>query len=110
VWRGGRRLGHTGGVAAAEDPADVYRVRLPARSAARIALKPAFGRPALRVFSTAGRTVYGRRGRIATGSGRSEQRVVVANRRGRAAVAYVAVLGTGRGSINSDYRLAVARA
>jgi hypothetical protein len=85
-------------------------VRLPARSAARIALKPAFGRPALRVFSTAGRTVYGRRGRIATGSGRSEQRVVVANRRGRAAVAYVAVLGTGRGSINSDYRLAVARA
>jgi hypothetical protein len=110
VWRGGRRLVLKAGVDAAEDPADVYRVRLPARSAARIALKPAFGRPALRVFSTAGRTVYGRRGRIATGSGRSEQRVVVANRRGRAAVAYVAVLGTGRGSINSDYRLAVARA
>lgn len=50
IWRGGNR--HTlGGTAdRIEDPDDVYRIRLPGRSSARIRVRPTFGNPDLFVF------------------------------------------------------------
>ena len=50
VWRGRGRRTLGGSADKVEDPFDVYRIRLPRRSRARIRLRPAFGNPDLYVF------------------------------------------------------------
>ena len=50
VWRGSGRRTLGGSADRVEDPFDVYRIRLPPRSSARIRVRPAFGDPDLFVF------------------------------------------------------------
>jgi hypothetical protein len=50
VWRGGAPRTLAGTADKVEDPFDVYRIRLAARSRARIRLRPGFGNPDLYIF------------------------------------------------------------
>ena len=65
VFRGAP-AGLRGRVDRYEDPADVYRIRIPARATVRVRIRPAFGDPDLYVFSTAAATVVRSRGLIAS--------------------------------------------
>jgi len=93
LWRGGRaRSIRSASVDQVEDPIDVYRVRIPARRAARIVLRPRGGDPDLAVYRGSARTL-GRRGLIAAsvrGPGRTDALTI--RNRGRASrLVYVAV-------------------
>jgi hypothetical protein len=93
----------------AEDPVDVYRVRVPAGRRLRLALFPSSGDPDLFVFGPAARSV--RTTRRLAGSARSgslTDRVTVRNRGRRTATYYAAVGFSTRKSrtlLNSTYRL-----
>jgi subtilase family protein len=95
----------------AEDPTDVFRIRMPARSAARIVLRPSFGDPDLYVFGAAARSLASSR-RILARSVRASgvDRVVVRNAGRRTATRYVVVAeGRHTGQITAGYRLVVQR-
>jgi subtilisin family serine protease len=57
IWQGGSRRVLGGTADKVEDPIDVYRVRLPPRSRARIRLHPSFGNPDLYVFSASATSI-----------------------------------------------------
>jgi len=93
VWRGARGVTFRATADGWKDPADVYRVRLPAGRRVRITLTPPPGADVdLGLFSRGARSVYGRSGLLASsirGDGRTDR---VTFRARRATTAYVAVL------------------
>ncbi|HWC28188.1 MAG TPA: S8 family serine peptidase [Solirubrobacteraceae bacterium] len=109
VWRGAGRRTLGGSADRVEDPIDVYRVRLPRRSRARIRLRPAFGNPDLYVFRSSARSVRERSKIIARSRNPSQgsDSVTITNRSRAARRFYVAIsVGTDAvGSLNSEYRL-----
>jgi len=115
IWRGGRGTARLRAqVDLVKDPVDVYRVRVPARSRARVAVSPqgATANPDLEVFSRSARTVYARRGRVgrsARAAGRTD--VVSFTNRARAArTFYVCVfVPTSAEQLAAGYTLRVRR-
>lgn len=95
----------------AEDPADVYRIRMRGRTTVRITLAPTFGDPDLYVYDAAARTIYGRRAPIRSSfKNRGIDRVVLTNRARRTRTFYVAVAeGRTSGQIDAGYRLRITR-
>jgi len=96
----------------AEDPTDVYRIRLLPRSAARVVLRPAYGDPDLAAYDGRARSLGAHR-RLLGRSARSRgaDRLVLANRDRRTRTAYVVVNASRtRGRINARYRLTITRA
>jgi len=76
----------------AEDPVDVYRVRVPAGRRLRLSLAPSAGDPDLFVFRSRARSVRGSRSlRRSIESGDATDRVSVRNRGRRTRTLYVAV-------------------
>ena len=76
----------------AEDPVDVYRVKVPAGTRVRLALTPSVGDPDLFVFDSSARSVRKARPlRISSASGEATDRLSVANRGDRTRTLYVAV-------------------
>jgi hypothetical protein len=76
----------------AEDPVDIYRVKIPARDRVRLSLKPAVGDPDLFVYGARAHSV--RRGsslRSSSKTGAATERLTIRNRRGRTRTIYVAV-------------------
>lgn len=109
VWRGSGRRTLGGTADRVEDPIDVYRVRLPARSRARVRLRPRFGNPDLYVFSSRARSVS-ESSRILSRSRRASGRTdsVKITNRGRSARRFYVAVPVGRdtaGSLNTAYRL-----
>ena len=113
VWAGGGRRLLGGTADRVEDPLDVYRVRLPRRSRARIRVRPTFGNPDLYVFSSSARSVR-ERSKVVARSRRGARRVeslTITNRR-RSARRYYVVVELGddpAGTVNTAYRLAFQR-
>lgn len=108
VWRGSGRRTLGGSVDTVEDPYDVYRIRLPRRSRARIRLRPSFGNPDLTVYRSSARSIDDTR-RILTrsrrGTGRTDA-VTVRNTSRHARRYYVAIsLGSSGGGLNAAYNL-----
>ena len=109
VWRGSGRRTLNGTVDDVEDPIDVYRIRLPARTKARIRLRALFGNPDLFVFRGTAKSVSDdssilTRSRRATGRTDS---VKITNR-GRRARRFYIVLPLGNdagGTLNASYRI-----
>lgn len=109
LWTGGRKRFLNGTADRVEDPIDVYRIRLPRRSSARIRLRARFGNPDLFVFRSNARSVSESskilvRSRLA--SGRTES-VKIKNSGPRAKRFYV-VIAVGddpAGALNAAYRL-----
>jgi hypothetical protein len=93
VWRGAGRRGLGGTADRVEDPIDVYRIRLPARSRARIRLRALSGNPDLFVFGPTAKSVS-ENSKILTRSRRGTKRtdsVKVTNRGRRARRFYVVI-------------------
>ncbi|MDP2710211.1 MAG: S8 family serine peptidase [Solirubrobacteraceae bacterium] len=57
VWTGSGRRTFSATADRLKDPVDVYRIRLPARSQARIRLRPAFGNPDLFIYRSDARSI-----------------------------------------------------
>ena len=97
-------------VDAYEDPADVYRLRLPARSRVRVTANPSFGDPVLAGFGPGARSLRGRS--LATSrrkAGRTE-RITLRNRAGRTRTSFVAIgIQRGARSLDAGYRLTIRR-
>ena len=109
VWRGTSRRTLGGSADVVEDPIDVYRVRLPARSRARVRLRPTFGNPDLYVFSSRARSVNDA-SKILSRSRRGTRRIdsVRITNRGRSARRFYIAIPLGRdagGALNATYRL-----
>ena len=109
VWRGSGRRSLGGTADRVEDPIDVYRVRLPARSRARVRLRATFGNPDLYVFSSRARSVNDS-ARILARSRRGTRRTesVRITNRGRSARRFYIAIPVGRdpaGALNASYRL-----
>ncbi len=113
VWRGAGTRSFSAGVDRVKDPLDVYRVRLPPRSRARIRVRPRYGNPDLYVFRSSATWFrrgfgYVARSRRAT---RKTESVTISNRSAHARRFYVAVdvRSDATGSLSSDYRLELRR-
>jgi hypothetical protein len=108
IWRGAGKRSLGGTADRVEDPIDVYRIRLPARSRARVRLRALFGNPDLVIFRSNARSV-GDSTKILTRSRRATKRtdsVKIANRGRRARRFYIVVpLGKDAGALNASYRL-----
>ena len=90
-----------------EDPIDVYRVRIPARSRLVVFARPRFGDPELAVFRRGARSIRSRRHLVDVSRrrGRRTESVRIRNRSSRAMSAFVA-LGMSRGrTLDSGYEL-----
>ena len=112
VWtgRGRRTLG--GSADKVEDPFDVYRVRLPARSQARVRLRPSFGNPDLFIFRSSARSIDDDRHIIASSrNGTLRTDAVTIRNPGRSSRRfYVAIsLGEAGSGLNSTYSLQFVR-
>ena len=112
VWRGRGRRTLGGSADKVEDPFDVYRIRLPARSRARIRLRPALGNPDLYIFRSSARSIDDDQHIVARSrKGGSRTDAVTIHNAGRTTRRfYVTIaLGDGRG-LNSTYSLQFQRA
>lgn len=94
-----------------EDPRDVYRLRVPARSRLTVTTTPRFGNPDLAIFDRRATAVSQRSRLIAAstrGGSRKTDRVTVRNRGSRATTAYVVVvLDRSGGTLDAGYKLTV---
>ena len=88
----GRRASVAATTDYAEDPVDVYRVKLGAHRRLRLKLEARVGNPDLFVFAASARSVRNSRSlRSSTRSGRATERLTISNRRGRTRTFYVTV-------------------
>jgi len=114
VWKGTPSKRTFGGsVDRVEDPIDVYRVRLPAHSRARIRVRPSFGNPDLFLFRGSAKSV-GEDSNIIARSKKATGKVdsITVSNRGRTAKRYYIVIPVGNdagGSLNASYRLEFVR-
>ena len=96
-----------------KDPADVYRIQVPGRRRLRVTLGPAsYADADLEIYTTRGRTIYRRRGRIAGSyrpAGKLDRVVVPAARRTRVVYAVAFHAGVQADYLDAPYRLTVER-
>jgi subtilisin family serine protease len=112
VWRGygTRSIRATADIA--EDPVDVYRVRVPGRFAFHIRVRPTFGDPELTVFSSRARSIDDTRNVLAHSSrkGRRSETADLVNRAKSARAAYIMVnIAESSRQLNMSYRLELKR-
>ncbi len=113
LWTGGRRAVLNGTADRVEDPIDVYRIRLPKRSSARLRLRALAGNPDLFVFRSNARSVS-ESSKILVRSRRPAGRtdsVKITNITPRAKRFYVviAVGDAAAGALSASYRLELQR-
>jgi len=113
IWTGARSRALGGTADRVEDPIDVYRIRLPARSKARVRLRALFGNPDLYVFRSNAKSVS-ESSRILTRSrlGTRKTDSVKITNRGSSARRFYVVIPVGNdsaGALNASYRLELQR-
>ena len=110
IWRGGAETSFEASVDRTEDPADIYRIEIPALGAATVSVTPTLGNADLELYSGSATYVGQRARRIGYSrrTGKRTDRVSVRNRGQSAAAAYVVVKPSTRGYLNAEYRLRVA--
>jgi subtilisin family serine protease len=112
IWRGGRPRRLSALVDKYEDPADVYRITLPARATVRVTLQPRFGDPDLAAFTRSATStlddeqLIGRSRR----NGRRKDALTLRNPSRRSRGAYMVVsIDHGTRTLNARYDLSVRR-
>ncbi len=108
IWRGGGRSTLGGSADKVEDPFDVYRIRLPRRSRARIRLRPTFGNPDLYIFRSSARSIDEEAGIVARSRrGALKTDAVTIRNTGRTARRFYVAIGVGSAGsgINAAYNL-----
>jgi Subtilase family len=108
LGRGGRGAAFAALLDKAEDPLDLYRVRMRSDERARVSVVPVFGDPDVAIYAPGTRSVADRRRQIARSSrpGERSERLTFRNREGRAGTFYIAV--TPR-NLNTAYVLRLER-
>jgi len=92
IFNGGKPKTVAAEADVAEDPVDVYRVKIRAGHRLRATLTPSLGDPDLFVFDSHARSVFAGRGSVARSTHRhGKDRVTARNRGGRTTTFYVAV-------------------
>ena len=112
VFKPGRRAPVRALLDRFEDPADVYRIRFPARGRLRITVRPTFGDPDLQVFSRHASDLSDSARRVGSSSrtGSRSESLVVRNRARRAQKAFVAVyVDNSARSLDAGYELRIRR-
>jgi len=109
VWKGLNKRMLDGSADRVEDPVDVYRIRLPKRSKARIRLRPSFGNPDLYVFGSSARSTSDS-SKIITRSKHATKQTdsVKLTNRGRSARSFYVAIAIGSdaaGALNATYQL-----
>jgi subtilase family protein len=113
VWRGYGKRFVLATADLAEDPIDVYRIRVPRRFAFRVRVRPSFGDPFLEVFDSGAKKLADTSHVIAQSSrkGLRTESVLLINRDEFARAAYVAIGIPGSAQqLNTSYRLEFERA
>jgi len=108
VWRGSGRRNLSASADKVEDPFDVYRIRLPARSRARIRLRPAFGNPDLYLFRSSATSINDGRDIVARSrKGILKTDAVTIRNPGRSARRFYVAIGLASGGtgLNAAYNL-----
>lgn len=92
-----------------EDPADVYRIKVPGASSVRIQVKPEFGNPDLEVYAAGTRSLGSGGGLVAASRrpGEKTDQVRLRNAGGRSRTALVAVYSARGRVLDSRYSLSV---
>ena len=111
LWNGGSSVSLFAKIDQVKDPLDVYRIRIPARSAAKISLTPKFGSVDLAVYSSSAKSASGSRYRVAYSkkSGTAVERVTVRNSAATAKSFYLVVSDNDTKLLNAEYTLRVGR-
>lgn len=112
VWRGGAKFGFAAALDEIEDPLDVYRFRMAARSTARITVNPSLGDPAVVVLRSGARSLTDRERTIGGSSrkGGLTESLRVVNPFGRRRWGYVVVFNDADArALDVRYRLGFKR-
>jgi len=110
-WSGGAAVSLVAKIDQLKDPLDIYRIQIPARSAAKISLTPQFGGADLAVYTSGAKSARGPRYRVAYSAkgGSSVDRVTVKNASTSAKSFYVVVSDKDAKLLNAQYTLRVGR-
>jgi len=110
-WSGGAAVSLVAKIDQFKDPLDIYRIQIPARSAAKLSLTPQFGGADLAVYTSGAKSARGPRYRVAHSArgGRSVDRVTVKNASTSAKSFYVVVSDKDTKLLNAQYTLRVGR-
>jgi hypothetical protein len=112
LWKGGKGVTIRALLDQYEDPSDVYRVRLPARSRTRVVVKPSYGDADLAVIDGKAKSMSGGK-RLASSvkDGTATDKVVVRNTSRKTKLVYVAIrVDPQAGDLDAGYRLTVGKA
>jgi hypothetical protein len=112
IWSGGGPRRFTALIDAFEDPADVYRVRIPGRARVRVSVTPQSGATDVAAHKASARAIDETRTRLARSArrGRRTDSVNLRNRSRRARTVYVSVsVDQHKGNLNGIYSLVVRR-
>lgn len=112
IWKGSGTKRLRANVDAIKDPTDIYRIRLPKRSRAKILVRPTSGDADLQVYDATADYIGqpGERIGVSRRSGSRTEKVTIRNRTGRARTAYVvAEVGQRATVAEAPYRLEVTR-
>jgi hypothetical protein len=109
VWSGSGRRRIDALLDRYEDPADVYRVLVPAHRSLRVSAKPRIGDVALAAYSAGAMALNDTRHRVARSHrrGKAMERIRVHNASRRRRAFFVAVTPQGFRSLDARYRLTV---
>jgi subtilisin family serine protease len=111
LWNGAETTSLLAKIDQFKDPLDIYRIAIPARSAAKISVTPKFGGVDLAVYSSSAKSSTGRPYRVAYSKrgGTSVDRVTVRNSLTKPRSFYVVVSDHDGKLLNAEYTLRVGR-
>ncbi|CAB4347275.1 unannotated protein [freshwater metagenome] len=111
LWTGGVAASLAAKIDQLKDPLDIYRIRIPARSTAKISLTPKFGGVDLTVYTSTAKSASGSRYRVAYSkkSGKLVDRVAVKNSSTNTKNFYVVVSDHDSKLLNAEYTLRISR-
>jgi hypothetical protein len=109
IWRGGKAIMLGAAVDRYEDPADVYRIVIPARRTASVSASLRYGDVELSAYKREAKSIDDTRRRVARSRtrGKATERITVANRGTKARSFYVVVRPQGSKSLDAGYVLRV---
>jgi hypothetical protein len=109
IWRGLPHGPLRASVDVVEDPVDVYRIQVPARSSVRVRLATVFGDADLFAFPGNRKSLSGKPAKKSQKNGKATDAFTLTNPSGTPRRFYIAIVSASRTSLNSAYSLTFSR-